>query len=80
MREILVAAVDIGETNQRVAIVGIDGAIRARYRGRLAVGTPADILEEVAVHIDELANGVPYTESASCFPVPLTSFAAAPSR
>ena len=68
MREILVAAVDIGETNQRVAIVGIDGAIRARYRGRLAVGTPADILEEVAVHIDELANGVPLHGIGIVFP------------
>lgn len=68
MAEALVAAVDIGATNQRVAIIGVDGAIHARGRKALVIGSPENILNHVAAQIDELANGVPLHGIGIVFP------------
>jgi len=53
-----IAAVDLGATNMRVAIMNEDGEIEARRHGLLTAGAPGDVLERVGRTVDDLARGV----------------------
>lgn len=52
------AAVDLGATNVRVAIVDEDGEIQARRAAPLPHGPPADVIEKIGRTIDDLVRGV----------------------